>query len=234
MKSYTGYTTELPVSDNLTLTMKFQSSGGNWVGNFRNIEFAVKADGEGNEDPKEEIVNQIPTDDAHPFLLTDAKIDGTGKVTEDGSFDSFRNNATASVLVDCTVAGNYKVAFTAASKNGCTLVFRFMNEANEVELEKEVAVEGQGDWSTFDVESNLGQLSVGKKTLVISFLSSGNNWTANVKNLQFTIAPKSTGIRSITGNETPVGQVYTLDGRNVAGQSLQKGIYIVGGKKVIR
>ncbi|MBQ7512729.1 MAG: hypothetical protein IJU11_08330, partial [Prevotella sp.] len=117
------FTPELPVSDNLTLVITFVKSGSKTTANIRNIVFAVKAADEGDEpeQPQEEIVNQIPTDEAHPFVLTGAEITGAGTVKKDvenGAFDSFKNGATASIQIDCTVAGDYKVAFTAGSKNG--------------------------------------------------------------------------------------------------------------------
>ena len=41
-------------------------------------------------------------------------------------------------------------------------------------------------------------------------------------------------IEDIAGNVTEVSEkIYTLDGRMIKGSTMQKGIYIIGGRKVI-
>lgn len=215
------FTPELPVSDNLTLVITFIKSGSKSTANIRNIEFAVKANGEGDEpeQPQEEIVNQIPTDDNHPFVLTGAEVTGTGTVKADdnGAFDSFRTGATATVQVNCVEAGFYRIAFTAASKNGATLNFAFYKEGEtEAELVKDVVVEGKGDWSNFDVTSDLGQLSTGRKSLVITFTAvEGQSWTANVKDVKIAFNVE----KEVIVNQIPTDDThpFVLTGAEITG-----------------
>ena len=183
-QTFKCFTPELPVSDNLTLVITLKSSGSNWTANVKNVVFSVKVPGE------DDVVNQIPTDDDHPFVLTGAKVEGSGTVktdVENGAFDSFRNGATATVLIDCVEAGFYKIAFLAASKTaGATLKFSFYKEGEaEAELEKEIAVQSETNWAWYEVKDDLGDLTVGKKTLVITFIAAeGETWTANMKDVK--------------------------------------------------
>ena len=183
-QTFKCFTPELPVSDHLTLVITMKSSGSNWTANVKNVVFSVKVPGE------DDVVNQIPTDDDHPFVLTGAKVEGSGTVktdVENGAFDSFKNGATATVLIDCVEAGAYKIAFLAASKTaGATLRFSFFKEGeDEAELEKEIAVQSETNWAWYEVKDDLGDLTVGKKTLVITFIAAeGETWTANMKDVK--------------------------------------------------
>ena len=215
-----------------TLVISFiAAEGESWTANMKEVKIAFNTD-------KVEIVNQIPTDDAHPFVLTGAEITGTGEVKKDvenGAFDNFRSSATAKVLVDCVTAGNYKVAFTAGSKFGATLHFSFVKDGEtEAELEKDVTVEAQGGWSDFDMEAELGQLSIGKKTLTITFIPvEGQSSTTNMKNVVFSVS-NSTGIETVKDSGVTVNGsvVYDLQGCRLA--QPVKGINIVNGKKIVR
>ena len=235
------YLPELPASSSLTMNMKLLSTGGNYTANVRNLAVAVKTaqdkEDENKEEEKEEIVNQIPTDDANPFVLTAAEISGTGTAkndVENGNLDSFKNGATATFKVNCTKEGTYKVAFAAGSKTGASLHFAFFAAGSETaELEKDVVVEGTGGWSWFDVEAPLGQLTVGEKTLVITFTAAeGQTWTTNMKDVKFTI-DTNTGINGITVKGIS-NDVYTIDGKAVAPSKAKRGLYIIDGKKVVK
>jgi hypothetical protein len=215
-----------------TLVISFiAAEGESWTANMKDVKIAFNTD-------KVEIVNQIPTDADHPFVLTGAEITGSGEVKKDvenGAFDSFKNGATATVLIDCVTAGNYKVAFTAASKMGATLKFSFVKDGEtEAELEKDVTVEAAGDWNTFDMEAELGKLSVGKKKLIITFIAAeGQTWTSNMKNVVFSLSD-GTGIEMVKGSGFMVNdsQVYDLQGRRLT--QLTRGLYIVNGKKIVK
>lgn len=210
-----------------TLVITFiAAEGETWTANMKDVKIAFST---------EKIVNQIPTDADHPFVLTGAKIEGSGTVkndVENGAFDSFKNGATATVLVDCVTAGNYKVAFSAASKMGATLKFSFVKDGEtEAELEKDVTVEAAGDWNTFDMEAELGKLSVGKKKLIITFIATeGQTWTANMKNVVYSLSD-GTGIKSIENGQLTIDKVYDLQGRQI--ENPKKGIYIVNQKKIV-
>ena len=213
-----------------TLVISFiAAEGESWTANMKDVKIAFNTD-------KVEIVNQIPTDADHPYVLTGAEITGSGEIKKDvenGAFDSFKNGATATVLVDCVTAGNYKVAFSAASKMGATLKFSFFKDGEtEAELEKEVTVEAAGDWNAFDMEAELGQLSVGKKRLTITFIAvEGQTWTSNMKNVMFSLSD-GTGIENVNCETITNNRYFDLQGRRLT--QPVKGINIVNGKKVVK
>ena len=83
------------------------------------------------------------------------------------------------------------------------------------------------------VMASVSHLSKGLKFFVINF--KGSKYTCNVGNIKFT--PKdATGIDEIVAEANKSNakmEIYTLDGRKVNAANLQKGIYIVNGKKVV-
>ena len=214
-QTFKCYTPELPISDNLTLIITLKSSGSNWTANVKNVVFSVKVPGE------DDVVNQIPTDADHPFVLTGAKVDGSGTVktdVENGAFDSFKNGATATVLIDCVEAGAYKIAFMAASKKtGATLKFSFYKEGEtEAELEKEIPVQSETNWAWYEVKDDLGNLTVGKKTLVISFIAAeGESWTANMKDVK--IAFNTDKVEIVNQIPTDADHPFVLTGAEING-----------------
>ena len=227
-QTFKCYLPELPVSDNLTLVITMKSSAGNWTANAKNVAFSVKTaqdkedeQNQGQGGDEEQVVNQIPTDDAHPFVLTGAKIEGSGTVktdVENGVFDSFKNGATATVLIDCVEAGAYKIAFMAASKTaGATLKFSFYKEGEtEAELEKEIPVQSETNWAWYEVKDDLGNLTVGKKTLVISFIAAeGESWTANMKDVK--IAFNTDKVEIVNQIPTDADHPFVLTGAEING-----------------
>ena len=175
-------------------------------------------------------VNQMPTDADHPFLMQDIEVVGAGKIGD--TFDSFRNNGAAVMKMNCVQAGVYLIDFDAVSKNGATIRISVADAEGTVEGKTDVEIEAAGNWTDWlGYQGKLGYITEGAKTVTITFISSANNWTSNMKNLSFTIDPETTGISTIDNSKLTVGSYFDLQGRRVSQPT--KGLYIVNGRKVV-
>ena len=145
-----------------------------------------------------------------------------GTVTSDDVdfFDGYlvvqRVDATATVGNYTREAGQPNPEFEIESYEGLVL-----DETVPVWVEEPVIT------TTADEDSPEGEYPI----IVESAKAAGYNFTFIAGTL--TVTPSTTGITDLTVPTEKQQKVYTLDGRQVKGQP-QKGVYIVGGKKVVK
>lgn len=168
-----------------------------------------------------------------------------GNVNEDAGdypmIENIRTGNACSAVLDVKEAQAFTVDFKGCTKrDGVTVTFTITNASEEVEFEKTIEIANNKSWGNSkgaawdDYSFETDALSKGLKYLTITFNCSTNKNTANIANLKF--SPKgATGIQEIQAEaqQNAKMEIYTLDGRKVNAANLQKGIYIVNGKKVV-
>ncbi len=148
------------------------------------------------------------------------------------TIDNVRNGQYWSFVIDNAKEQAYTITFQAAAKNSePSLVLDVTDGDGNKDWTGTVAITNTGNWSTF-VEHSIDTdvLPAGLRYLILNF--QGTKYTFNVGNIKFT--PKSsTGIVEVNAATAKEAQIYTLSGMKVNSSRLQKGIYIVDGKKVV-
>lgn len=192
--------------------------------------------------PDEGMV-KIPATDID-LGMGEIKMADNGKkkaVIKSGKADCFSHNDHLTFKLKNQVAATYTFQFGAATtRSDFKLSFKLTDtDTGKVEAEKTVAVPNTGDWQAYKTLTfDTGVLTAGRKTLDITFLSSQGQYTGNLEKLSVSQKEIIDGIRpvspsSATDVPTPI---YTLDGRLVDTdvESLPKGIYIIGTRKVVK
>ena len=172
-----------------------------------------------------ELINNIPTDDANPFTMENGTLTSAKPQANFGSdhhIDYMYNNDYATyTLQSLKDVASYEIAFTAGTKQSdVSLNFKITDMAGTEVCNQSVAIENNGDWSASSRAYSLrtGAMPAGKYTMVITFNSvGGNGTTANVNNITFTEVA-STGVDTVNVSTEPLSTTYyTVDGRRLPG-----------------
>lgn len=192
--------------------------------------------------PDEGMV-KIPATDID-LGMGEIKMADNGKkkaVIKSGKADCFSHNDHLTFKLKNQVAATYTFQFGAATtRSDFKLSFKLTDtDTGKVEAEKTVAVPNTGDWQAYKTLTfDTGVLTAGRKTLDITFLSSQGQYTGNLEKLSVSQKEIVDGIRPVfssSATDAPM-PIYTLDGRLVdtGVESLPKGIYIIGTRKVVK
>ena len=152
----------------------------------------------------------------YPITITPGTISSEDVDFFDGYLVVQRVEATATVGNYTREAGQPNPVFEIESYEGLVL-----DETVPVWVEEPVIT------TTADEDSPEGEYPI----IVESAKAAGYTFTFIAGTL--TVTPSTTGITDLTVSSEKQQKVYTLDGRQVNGQP-QKGVYIVGGKKVVK
>lgn len=163
------------------------------------------------------------------------KMDANGKIGGTSKGDYF------TYTLNCPETGDYNIAATViASANDKEIKFTF-HSANEQTATVAFTGKGWGDENTMEVApTNAVHLEAGIHTMKVEMTTNGG---VDLKSYKITKVPTTpTGIEAIQGVEQAEMNVYSIDGRYLrkadsfknALEGLAPGIYIVGGKKVIK
>ncbi len=176
--------------------------------------------------------------------LTEGKIiiDPSGKkkaVIKDGKADCFAHNDHLKLALANKAVLPCTISFGAATtRDDFKLRFLLTDDATgKVEADVTVSIVNTGDWQSYKAYAfDTPPLSVGKKTLDITFLSRSGQYTGNMENLCLGQDASAGVVLPDQGKEVSPA-IYTIDGRRVDmdGQTegLPRGIYIKNGRKVI-
>ncbi len=174
----------------------------------------------------------LPSDEY--FDLTKATQTGGSIKDVDGmaTIDNVRNGQYWSFVIDNTKEQTYTISFLAAAKNSePSLVMDITDADGNKDWTGTVTIENTGDWGKFVEHSiDTSVLPAGLRYLIFNF--QGSKYTFNVGNIKLTAKP-STGIAEVSTATAKEAQIYTISGMKVNSSQLQKGIYIVDGKKVV-
>lgn len=192
--------------------------------------------------PDEGMV-KIPATDID-LGMGEIKMADNGKkkaVIKSGKADCFSHNDHLIFKLKNQVAATYTFQFGAATtRSDFKLSFKLTDtDTGKVEAEKTVTVPNTGDWQVYKTLTfDTGVLTAGRKTLDITFLSSQGQYTGNLEKLSVSQKEIVDGIRPVSSSsatDAPM-PIYTLDGRLVDTdvESLPKGIYIIGTRKVVK
>jgi hypothetical protein len=168
--------------------------------------------------------------------------DGVGGIAEIGEWGATSWDASMSQAITNLPNGKYvvKAAWMAASgiemtfaaNAGETTVTGIGDTGGNIAKDGSVVEMGQGHrgWQYVEVE---GVVVDGTLTITVNSSSAAQYQWSNADQFQLYYAgsPESTGIAPSTLNLQPSTEVYDLHGRRVTHPT--KGIYIVGGKKVV-
>ena len=149
------------------------------------------------------------------------------------TIDNVRNGQHWAFVIDNREEQAYTISFKAAAKNSDpSLDFLFSDGAEYEEWGGTLAIQNTNNWTKFtDYSIDTGKLTKGLKVFTITF--KGSKYTCNVEQIKFT--PKATnGISNIVAPLAKDNRSYAIDGRSLpAGSRLQKGVYIIGRKKIM-
>ncbi len=178
--------------------------------------------------------NAIAIPNEEYFDLTKGTHTGGSIKDVDGmeTIDNVRNGQYWSFVVDNAKEQAYTISCLIAAKNSePSLDLVFTDGDDNTLWSGTLAVQNTGNWTRFAAHSiDTGVLPTGLSYFIINF--KGTKYTCNVGNIKFT-AKSSTGITDINADTVTKAQVYTLNGMKVNAAHLQKGVYIVNGKKMV-
>lgn len=165
---------------------------------------------------------------------------GKNKATiKNGKADCFSHNDQLNFRLKNPTAMAYTLRFGAATiRDDFKLHFELVDDVTgKTEADETVTISNTGDWQVYEeYEFTTPALSVGYKTLRITFLSKQGQYTGNVENFCIEQIAGSEGIRQIT-TEPEVPIIYSIDGRRLMTDDIDRlphGVYIVNGKKVVK
>ncbi len=178
--------------------------------------------------------NAIAIPNEEYFDLTKGTHTGGSIKDVDGmaTIDNVRNGQYWSFVVDNAKEQAYTISCLIAAKNSePSLDLVFKDGDDNTLWSGTLAVQNTGNWTRFAAHSiDTGVLPTGLSYFIINF--KGTKYTCNVGNIKFT-AKSSTGIIDINADTIKEALVYTLNGMKVNAAHLQKGVYIVNGKKMV-
>lgn len=156
-----------------------------------------------------------------------------GEVDEDGILGKCRHGSKVLFHLSNVTEQSYTLSFDAATtKDNCKAVITVKNSGKEIQ--KEVAINNSGKWSTFNtIECELGELPISEDlTMEVMLQATPGGYTANVKNISVKVSV-NTSIKNVVA-EKKTQRIYTIDGRALPSSTSKHGVYIVDGKKVVR
>ena len=163
--------------------------------------------------------------------------DGKKRATiKDGKADSFSNDDHLAFLLYNKVAGIYTISFGAATtRSDFKLNFMLIDEdTGKVETNQTISITNTGDWQRYnEYHFDTQPLTIGRKKLDITFLSSKGQYTGNMENLSITFK-ETDGIQPSFSTEELDEEIYTISGIKVSRSRPIKDLYIKGGKKVVK
>lgn len=155
----------------------------------------------------------IPTSAENPFDLTKGTFSSSGmNVNNSGEIDNVRNGNTATyTLNNLADADNYYFSFKAGTqRDDASLNIKITKQDGTLVSEKDIPLTNNGTWTTTaSYGMKTGQMKRGKYTLVITFISTDNNYVARMSNLAFQKA-----LQLQPGDEVPLVNPDFSDGNN--------------------
>lgn len=180
--------------------------------------------------PNEGVITIPATDiDLEDGTITMAS-DGKKKATiKAGKADCFSNNDHLTFKLNNRTAGIYTLSFGAATtRSDFKLALRVTDVATgQVEAEKTISVPNTGDWQayrTYTLDTQV--MTVGQKTLDLTFLSSRGQYSGNLEKLSISLKEAVDAVHpSVWAGAEAVEAIYTPSGLPL--KELQPGINIV-------
>ena len=179
--------------------------------------------------------------------LTEGEItmadDGRKRATiKDGKADSFSNNDHLTFALYNRTEGIYTISFGAATtRSDFKLNVRLTDDDTKaVEADQTFTISNTGNWQAYeDYTFDTGNVTKGRKTLDLTFISSKGQYTGNLKDLSIRLK-ETTDMQSVLSPMTATADaaVYDLQGRQLSNSKwlnsqLKPGIYVKGGRKVV-
>ncbi|MBR6605617.1 MAG: hypothetical protein IKK92_07100, partial [Prevotella sp.] len=87
--------------------------------------------------------------------------------------------------------------------------------------------------ATVNAQGMVTAIAIGEVTITATGAETENCYRAQQAQYRLSISDAS-GISTITSDAASTGKVYNLKGQQVNLQTTGKGVYIIGGKKVVR
>ena len=159
-----------------TLTISFHnaSSSWTWTANVIGLRFAPAMNAPANS------CAAISLSDKLYLSTTDMEIEGGNEY----AFGSMRNNNYAVLGLNNTQATDYSIIFESATNSSDrSIKVDVIKGDGTSELSETKSITAGSDWNGWHTYYVEGTLTEGAKSLKITGLSSGNNWTANVRNI---------------------------------------------------
>ena len=159
-----------------TLELTFQRPDNNWswTANVRHLRLVP-------------VIN-APADSRAAISLRDKLYLSTTAMEIDSgneyAFGSMRNNNYAVLGLNNTLATDYSIIFeSATNSSGRSIKVDVIKGDGTNELSETKSITDGSDWNGWHTYYVEGTLTEGAKSLKITGLSSGDNWTANVRNI---------------------------------------------------
>lgn len=173
----------------------------------------------------------IPNTEAKPFNLS-AGVFNRWQMEGGGNIGYAYESGSVLYYVDVTEADTYDMTLTVSTPGtGAQVRITIIDESDAELYNRVIDVPNTGGWGNKEDIKTSMNLPAGRVKLTVYGEKAGdNNFVCNTHAINFAKGD-ATGIRSIDNALTTDNTVYDLQGRKV--NTAKKGIYIVGGKKIV-
>lgn len=182
------------------------------------------------------VWQQIPSTDENPFDLKKGTFN-RWQVEGGGNIGYGYANGSVLYYVDVTVADNYDIIMEVANPGdgGQMGIKVTADDSDEVYVDRVIDIPNTGSWNDHqNVLVNMALPQHRAKFLLYGVKASSSNWVGNIYDIKIQKASPE-GITSVNTDNANSKGIYTLSGQYVGqdAQGLRKGIYVVGGRKVV-